>query len=262
MLKKVKYKSDYGEDIDLFDAGFGAIWWSAKDICNKLKIKNAEKAIAEIDPEDKIEIPVLSNENETTDSKVKKLPRKATIINYSAIFSLLLRSQFPIAKKFQRWVVEDVLFEILVGEGSARNIDFSIIEELEEMGLLPAGIYLTDGVLEEKLRERHLEVLDPINATIGKPMVVFDFIFPGGQKGTLEGYNRGLGPIGDLKDWEEPVGIYTDTGDYYWFVFDNRESRMEKKPTFRIGDRNYYYRISSCHKVAAKVDPKTGTMIV
>jgi hypothetical protein len=79
----------------------------------------------------------------------------------------------------------------------------------------------------------------------------------------LEGYNRGLGPIDPyLKDWEDPVGVYTDTGDYYYFVFDIRKSRMEKKPTFRIGDRNFYYRINSYHTVAAKVDPKTGNMIV
>jgi hypothetical protein len=116
--------------------------------------------------------------------------------------------------------------------------------------------------LEEKLRERHLEVLDPINAAIKKPMVVFEFIFAGGQKGTLEGYNRGLGPIGDLKDWEEPVGIYTDNGDYYYIVFDNRESKMEKKPTFRIGDKNFYYRILRCYTMCGKVDPKTGNLIV
>jgi hypothetical protein len=115
---------------------------------------------------------------------------------------------------------------------------------------------------EEKNRNRHLEVLDPINANGGKPMVVFDFIFSGGQKGRLEGYNRGLGAIGDLKDWEEPVGVYTDTGDYYNFVFDNRKSRMEKKPTFRIGDRNFYYRILRCYTMGGKVDPKTGNLIV
>jgi len=79
----------------------------------------------------------------------------------------------------------------------------------------------------------------------------------------LEGYNRGLGPIDPyLKDWEDPVGVYTDTGDYYYFVFDIRKSRMVKKPTFRIGDRNFYYRINSYHTVAARVDPKTGNMIV
>jgi hypothetical protein len=94
-------------------------------------------------------------------------------------------------------------------------------------------------------------------------MVVFDFIFSDGQKRALEGYNRGLGPIGpDLKDWEEPIGVYTDTGDYYYFVFDNRKSRMEKKPTFQIGDKSFYYRINSYHTVVAKVDPKTGIMIV
>lgn len=117
--------------------------------------------------------------------------------------------------------------------------------------------------LDKKIRKRHLEVLDPINANMKKPMVVFDFIYSDGQRGTLEGYNRGLGPIGpDLKDWEEPVGVYTDTGDYYSFVFDNRESQMEKKPTFRIGERDFYYRILRCYTSCAKVNPKNGHLIV
>jgi hypothetical protein len=117
--------------------------------------------------------------------------------------------------------------------------------------------------LEEKIRKRHLEVLNPINANMRKPMVVFNFIFSDGQKRTLEGYNRGLGPIDPyLKNWEDPVGVYTDTGEYYSFVFDIRKSRMEKKPTFRIGDKNFYYRILRCCTMCGKVNPKTGNLIV
>jgi hypothetical protein len=116
MFKKFKYENapEYGTDIDLFNNGLGGVWWSAKDICKKLKIEAADKAIAEIDPEDKTETLVLPDENETSDKKIRKLPRKVVIINYRALFSLLFRSQVPIAKKFQSFVNDQLFFSMFL----------------------------------------------------------------------------------------------------------------------------------------------------
>ena len=92
MFRKFKYdnKPEYGKDIDLFDNGVGGVWWSAKDACRILEIEDADETIANIDPDDKTEALVLPDEDETTDPKVRKLPRKVVIINYRALF--LLRS--------------------------------------------------------------------------------------------------------------------------------------------------------------------------
>ncbi len=116
MFKKFKYKNkpEYGKDIDLFNNGLGGVWWSAKDICRVLEIKGADKAIAEIDPHDKTETLVLPDEDETADTNIKKLPRKVVIINYRALFSLLFRSQAPIAKKFQSFVNDQLFFDMFL----------------------------------------------------------------------------------------------------------------------------------------------------
>ena len=79
-----------------------------------LEIEDADKAIAEIDPEDKTETLVLPDEDETTDTKIKKLPRKVVILNYRALFSLLFRSQSPIAKKFQSFVNDQLFFDMFL----------------------------------------------------------------------------------------------------------------------------------------------------
>ena len=128
------------QDVEIFQcAGCGAPFWSAKDVCKFLEFENSDQVIAELDSDLKDERILEPDKDESKDSKIRKFPKKVEAVNIEGLFSLMLRSQSPIAKKFQRWLIGNVLFEILAGEGSARNIDFSIIEELEEMGLLPVG---------------------------------------------------------------------------------------------------------------------------
>ncbi len=112
MFKKFKYENapEYGKDIDLFDNCLGGVWWSANDVCRVLEIENADKAIAEIDPEDKTETLVLPDADETAGTNIKRLPRKVVIINYQALFILLFKSQTPIAKKFQSFVNDHLFF--------------------------------------------------------------------------------------------------------------------------------------------------------
>lgn len=114
MFKKFQYDNGYGKDIDLFDNGVGGVWWSAKDICKLLEIKDADKAIAEIDSEDKTETLVPPDDGKATDPKIRKLPRKVVIINYRALFTLLFKSQAPIAKKFQTFVNDHLFFSMFL----------------------------------------------------------------------------------------------------------------------------------------------------
>ena len=73
-----------------------------------------DKAIAEIDPEDKTETLVLPDEDDSIDNKFTRLPRKIVAMNDRALFSLLFRSQVPIAKKFQRFVNDQIFFEMFL----------------------------------------------------------------------------------------------------------------------------------------------------
>jgi len=94
-----------------------------------------------------------------------------------------------------------------------------------------------------------------------KPIVVHDFIFPDGHVGDLVGYNRGIGPFFVQNEINEfPVGIYTDTGEYYGILFDLKPRGVV--PTFTIDGVDYYNRIIDCYENCHTVDPKTGSLIL
>lgn len=75
-------------------------WFVGKDVAEILGYSNTQKAIRyHIDTEDKLtERFVLSGQN-----------REAVVINESGLYSLVLSSKLPNAKKFKRWVTSEVL---------------------------------------------------------------------------------------------------------------------------------------------------------
>ena len=116
MLKKFEYKHKphYGKEVAKFDNGHGAVFWSAKDVCKILEIEDAEAAIGELDPDSVTERLVLPDEDETNDTKAKKIPQKVVILNWKGLSALLFRSQAPMAKKFQRFVNDNLFFDMFL----------------------------------------------------------------------------------------------------------------------------------------------------
>ncbi len=79
----------------------GEPWFIAKDVCKILGYKNPRKAVADhVDVEDK---------NTVTIRYGNKGNPNQVIINESGLYSLILRSNKPEAKKFKRWVTSEVL---------------------------------------------------------------------------------------------------------------------------------------------------------
>ena len=77
----------------------GTPWFVGKDIAEVLGYTNPQKAIRDhIDEEDR-----TVNESFTVNGT------KATLINESGLYSLILSSKLPNAKKFKHWVTADVL---------------------------------------------------------------------------------------------------------------------------------------------------------
>lgn len=78
----------------------GEPWFVGKDVATILGYQNASKAIADhIDEEDK-----LNNE-----SLVSLGQRGGWLINESGLYSLILSSKLPTAKRFKHWVTSEVL---------------------------------------------------------------------------------------------------------------------------------------------------------
>lgn len=78
----------------------GDVWFVGKDVADILEYTNTAKAIRDhIDEEDKLtERIVLSGQN-----------REVIFINESGLYSLILSSKMPNARKFKRWVTSEIL---------------------------------------------------------------------------------------------------------------------------------------------------------
>ena len=78
----------------------GEPWFVGKDVADILEYQNSPKAIRDhVDEEDNLtERIVMSGQN-----------REAILINESGLYSLILSSKLPNAKKFKHWVTSDVL---------------------------------------------------------------------------------------------------------------------------------------------------------
>lgn len=75
-------------------------WFVGKDVAEALGYKNSRNAVpTHVDEEDK-----LSTQIEYTGQK-----RNVTVINESGLYSLILSSKLPSAKKFKHWVTSEVL---------------------------------------------------------------------------------------------------------------------------------------------------------
>ena len=75
-------------------------WFVGKDVAEALGYKNTKDALSRhVDPEDK------RGSRITTPSGVQEM----TVINESGLYSLVLSSKLPTAKKFKRWVTSEVL---------------------------------------------------------------------------------------------------------------------------------------------------------
>jgi prophage antirepressor-like protein len=80
----------------------GAPWWIARDVCEVLGYKNSSKAI-----DDHVDDDDLTNRYPIIDGMGRK--QEAVIINESGLYSLILSSKLPNAKKFKHFVTSEVL---------------------------------------------------------------------------------------------------------------------------------------------------------
>lgn len=79
----------------------GEAWFVGKDVASVLGYQRTAKAIQDhVDDEDKDEVPVRDSIG-----RMQKTP----IINESGLYSLIISSKLPSAKRFKRWITSEVL---------------------------------------------------------------------------------------------------------------------------------------------------------
>lgn len=112
----------------------GEPWFVGKDVADILGYQNGSRDInRHVDDEDR-----QNYQNGTFES-----PRGMTIINESGLYSLVLSSKLPTAKKFKRWVTSEVLPAI-------RKTGGYHIEELTGRELMAKALLEAHAVLAEK----------------------------------------------------------------------------------------------------------------
>lgn len=114
------------------------VWFIGKDVAETLGYSNPPKAIRDhVDEDDKLtERIVLSGQN-----------REVIIINESGLYSLVLSSKLPSAKKFKRWITKEVI-------PSIRKYGGYIAKPLNQLDILEQSIQIM------KEQQRRLEEHD------------------------------------------------------------------------------------------------------
>ena len=95
---------DFGEVRVIIDEKTNEPWFVGSEVATMLGYSNPRDAILKhIDEEDR---KILKSQNTT----LENIPNRGlTIINESGLYSLILKSKLPEAKKFKRWVTSEVL---------------------------------------------------------------------------------------------------------------------------------------------------------
>ena len=111
-------------------------WFVGKDVATALGYSNSRKAIQDhVDEEDK-----GVTKRDTLGGK-----QNMTIINESGLYSLILHSKLPSAKKFKHWVTSTVLPSVRKNGGYIQNQ-----ENLSETEILANAVLVAQKVIQEK----------------------------------------------------------------------------------------------------------------
>ncbi len=117
----------------------GNPWFVAVDVCQVLEVKNTSDAIDRLDEDEKADI-VLNDNTQN---------RSFLIINESGLYSLIMSSRKPAAKRFRKWVTSEVLPTL---RKTGRYETTASVEKVE----IDTGYV---GQLEEDLLEKQSELI-------------------------------------------------------------------------------------------------------
>lgn len=177
----------------------GQPWFVGKDVAKILGYSNASKAVGvHVDDEDKAEFPIWDGSQN----------RNTYLINEGGLYSLILSSKLPNAKKFKRWVTSEVLPSIRKHGGYIRNQENISSEEI-----LANAVLVAQNVIKEK--DRLLEEQ--------RPKVLFADAWEVSKKSILVGEmakllaKNGIEDMGQnrLFKWLRDNGYLHKTGEQY-----------------------------------------------
>ena len=202
----------------------GEPWFVGKDVATILGYAKPENAIANhVDDEDKLNNEPLSSLGQ----------RGGWLINESGLYSLILSSKLPTAKKFKRWVTSDVLPAIRkTGSYSIQNKpDSYTIEDPAARARRWAEEYEEKKALEAKIEEQKplVEYAEHIQAS--KDVIDMKSMAKLASKNGIKiGRNKLFSFLRDRKILDRENIPYANYMDKEWFQV------VESPYTFNNGD--------------------------
>ena len=137
----------------------GQPWFVAKDVCDILEIQNTTDATKRLDAD------------EVTRFNLGGLTGETNLVNEYGLYSLILGSRKPEAKKFKRWVTHEVLPSIRKNGGYIANQETLTPEQIVAQALIVANniIQEKDRLLQEQ--KPKVEFFDTVaNSKTALPM--------------------------------------------------------------------------------------------
>ena len=120
-------------------------WFVGKDITEKLGYQNGSRDITRHVDEEDIEVISIPNDKQS---------RNMLVINESGLYSLILSSKLPTAKKFKHWVTSEVLPSIRKSGGYIAGQ-----EEMSDSELMAKALLVAQKQIEE--RNKQIEIMQP-----------------------------------------------------------------------------------------------------
>ena len=82
-------------------------WWVAKDVCDILGLSNAREAIKALDEDERSSVRISDGTSPSGGNP------NMNVINESGVYTLVMRSNKPEAKRFRKWVTSEVLPQLM-----------------------------------------------------------------------------------------------------------------------------------------------------
>lgn len=192
-------------------------WFAGKEIAKILGYSNSSDALKKhVDEEDKQVI-------QKSQFATFEIPNRGmTIINESGLYSLILNSKLPNAKKFKRWVTSEVLPQIRQTGG---YIPYSQEESDEE--ILAKALIIAQNTLAKKN-----EIIEGM-----KPKVEYhDKVLNGDKLVTTTDIAKDLGMTArQLHNKLHDMGIIFKTGNH-WTFYAKYQTRIPLYADYQIGE--------------------------
>lgn len=131
----------------------GEPWFVGKDAASILGYERPTKAIQDhVDIDDRDAVPI-----QDSIGRMQNTP----IINESGLYSLILSSKLPTAKKFKKWVTSEVLPSIRKNGAYISGQENMDAEQLIAKALVAAQKIIDDKERQIKQKDEHIKIMEP-----------------------------------------------------------------------------------------------------